>query len=203
MMPYYFSYTEILTGILSIVFSILSILGIIFYIFSSIGLYTIAKRRGIRGAGWAWVPLGNLWILGSIADQYDFITRHVKKKQRHLLLWLSIAIIILILIITPTFIAFLINAAQRSFSSFSTDAFLGTVVVMLICYIALLALAIISSVFTYISYYKLFKSCTPNNAVVFLVLSIFFSFLIPFFVFSCRNKDEGLYFTEPSQYQYQ
>lgn len=192
-MQYYSSYAEILTGAMSVVFSIISVIGIVFYIFSSIGLYTIAKRRRIPGAGWAWVPLGNLWILGSIADQYDLVVKNVKKKQRHLLLWLSISIIALVIAMIPTLLAFIFSAAQHSFNSSDADALIGTVLIMVIFYIGLLALAVISAVFTYIAYYKLYKSCAPDNAVLFLVLSIFFSFLTPFFVFACRNKDEGLY----------
>ena len=79
-MQYYSSYAEILTGVMGIAVGISSVISIVFYIFSSIGLYTIAKRRGIPGAGWAWVPLGNLWILGSIADQYDLVAKNAKKK---------------------------------------------------------------------------------------------------------------------------
>ena len=95
-MQYYSSYAEILTGVMGIAVGISSVIGIVFYIFSSIGLYTIAKRRGIPSAGWAWVPLGNLWILGSIADQYDLVAKNAKKKQRHLLLWLCVSMIVLV-----------------------------------------------------------------------------------------------------------
>ena len=35
----------------------------VFYVFESLGLYTLAKRRGIPTPGWAWVPLeiSGLW----------------------------------------------------------------------------------------------------------------------------------------------
>lgn len=199
-MQYYSSYAEILTSVMGIAVGISSVIGIVFYIFSSIGLYTIAKRRGIPSAGWAWVPLGNLWILGSIADQYDLVAKNAKKKQRHLLLWLCVSMIVLILAMIPTLVSFIIGATRHSFDSSNADALIGTVLIMLIFYIGLLALAVISAVFTYIAYYKLYKSCSPDNAVLFLVLSIFFSFLTPFFVFACRNKDEGLHAPVPPQY---
>lgn len=34
-------------------------ISLVFYIFESLGLYTIAKRRGIRHPWLSWVPLGN------------------------------------------------------------------------------------------------------------------------------------------------
>ncbi|MEI3416017.1 MAG: hypothetical protein V8Q43_00305 [Christensenellaceae bacterium] len=74
----------------------------------------------------------------------------------------------------------------------NADAFIGTVLLMVVFYIGLIALGIILTVFTYITYYKVYRSCSPDNAVLFLVLSILFSFLTPFFLFACRNKDDGL-----------
>ena len=80
-MQYYPSYPEILAGTLSTVLSISSIIGIISYVFSSLGLYTIAKRRSIPAPGWAWVPVGSLFILGSLADQFDFVTKGRRRSN--------------------------------------------------------------------------------------------------------------------------
>ena len=44
----------------------------------------------------------------------------------------------------------------------------------------------------YIAYYDLFRSCKPNNAVLFLVLSIFVGVTTPFFLFFNRKKDGGM-----------
>ena len=44
-------------------------IGIGAYVLWSLGVYTIAKRRGIRKPWLSWIPVGNLWILGSISDQ--------------------------------------------------------------------------------------------------------------------------------------
>ena len=48
------------------------------------------------------------------------------------------------------------------------------------------------SVMIYIALYKVYKSCDPKHAVLFLVLSIIFNITLPFFVFACRNKDLGM-----------
>ena len=198
-MQYYPSYPEILAGTLSTVLSISSIIGIISYVFSSLGLYTIAKRRSIPAPGWAWVPVGSLFILGSLADQFDFVTKGAKKKQRHLLLWLSLAEILLTLLLVPLTIGSILGAARQGMDSGNADAFIGTVLLMVVFYIGLIALGIILTVFTYIAYYKVYRSCSPDNAVLFLVLSILFSFLTPFFLFACRNKDDGLMPPAPQQ----
>ena len=48
--------------LLALAFSIVS------YVLSAVGIYRIAKRRGIHHAWLAWVPVGNSWLLGSISD---------------------------------------------------------------------------------------------------------------------------------------
>ena len=55
-----------------------------------------------------------------------------------------------------------------------------------------IAASITYSVFAYICYYDLFRSCSPKNAVLYLVLSIVVSITMPFFIFACRNSDEGM-----------
>ena len=40
--------------------------------------------------------------------------------------------------------------------------------------------------------YDVYTSCTPQNNVVFLVLSILFSVTEPFFLFFNRNRDDGM-----------
>jgi len=47
-------------------------------------------------------------------------------------------------------------------------------------------------VIRYIAMYDLYTSCNPQNNVLFLVLSIFFTVTEPFFLFFIRNKDEGM-----------
>ena len=54
--------------------SLISIgLGIVGYVLTAISLYQIGKRRRIRNYGLAWVPIGNLWVINAIGDQYQEI----------------------------------------------------------------------------------------------------------------------------------
>ena len=58
-----------ITSILVTILAVIGILAVITYIFSSLGFYTLAKRRGILHPGLAWVPVcGARWIMGSLAD---------------------------------------------------------------------------------------------------------------------------------------
>ena len=68
----------------------------------------------------------------------------------------------------------------------------AAVAVMILCGIAAIIVALVQLIFTYVVYYDVFASCNPRNAVLYLIFSIVFSFLIPFLMLACRKKDLGM-----------
>ena len=42
--------------------------GIVMYVFSALGLYTMAGNRGIEYKWIAWIPVVQLWLLGDLID---------------------------------------------------------------------------------------------------------------------------------------
>ena len=155
------------------------------YIFRSLGLYTIAKRRGIYSPWLAWIPVGNLWILGSISDQYQYMVMNRVKKRRNTLLGLSIATLILSLPIG------IISGFTAAMGVSDSLAMLSGLVLVLTIF-ALAVLSIVSAVFYYMALYDLYRSCAKSDGTLYLILSILFSVAEPFMVFACRNKDEGM-----------
>lgn len=176
--------------------------GIAMYVLHSLGMYTIAKRRGISNPFLAWIPVAQLWILGSIADQYDEAEKGVKKKSRVLLLVLEIAMyacLAFFYVIAFIFMIIIIMAgvAEGTYEySYGYDNIAALMVVFgiafVLFFVVIMVLAIVLSVFMYIAYYKLFKSCRPDSAVLFLVLSIIIPFCLQICVFICRKDDRGM-----------
>ena len=70
------------------------------YVLYALGLYTIAKRRGIRNAWLAWIPVVSVWILGYVADDYTVRTTGCKSNMRTWMIVLSIVLIVLLVAIT-------------------------------------------------------------------------------------------------------
>lgn len=160
------------------------------YILQSLGMYTIAKRRGIHHPWLSWLPIGNVWLLGSISDQYQYIAKGRVRNRRKVLLGLSIGMYASVI---PMLVSLFAAAFSEAAGSAVGDALLGTtVVVVLFTYLVMIVLAIILLVFEYMALYDLFASCDPGNAVLFLVLTICLGVVLPFFVFACRNKDLGM-----------
>ncbi len=160
---------------------------VVFYILQSLGLYTVAKRRGIHNPWLAWLPLGNMWILGSVSDQYQYVAKGRVRNRRKILLGLTAAMFAMLFVIFGGMFSMILGAAGEM------EALAGAgVAVMLLAYLALLVVAIIAAVFQYIAIYDFYRSCEPDNSVLYLVLSVLFTISMPVFFFVCRKKDEGM-----------
>lgn len=170
-------YMAILLG--SLAFSLLS------YILQSVAYHSIAKRRGIRNGWLAWIPVGNLWIIGSISDQYQYLVKGKIKNRRKLLIGLYVGILVLDLLFTIVMLLASVFAIETGDSG---------LIMLLSVFSALLvmAVAVAVSIIQYMCLYDLFRSCNPGTAVIFLLLTIFISFVGPFLIFASRKKDLGM-----------
>ncbi len=179
----------IFAGIVLIVYLLGMAFAVVSYVLSAVGMYRIAKRRGIHHPWLAWVPVGNAWLLGSIADHYQYVAKQKATKRRKVLLILSI----LCVVMGGFFGAGVgVFAAVDIFDGATTAGSILSVAMMVVGYLGLMGLGIAVTVFSYIAYFDLFRSCKPKNDVLFLVLSIIFNVTLPFFVFACSSSDEGM-----------
>lgn len=194
-------------GVFSIYSSFLSLLSIAIYVLQSLGLYTLAQRRGIEHAWLAWIPVGSIWILGSIADDYQLKARGLAKNRRKLLIILTAVTVVLALILCGTALGTAFDLIEdsvdldtRNYSYYEYEEkqeemeedvleMLGSVVLLSL---VLMVVSVVAMVFQYICLYDLYASCDPANKGIYLLLSIFVSALPAVFIFVCRNKDDGM-----------
>ena len=166
------------------------------YILSSLGFYTLARRRGIRHAWLSWVPVANIWILGSLSDQYRYVVRGQIRSRRKLLLTLKILTSVLgtvvLSMVLGTVGQMLFGIVRGIDEKQVMELFLGTLLRAGGLGLLLLPLAIVTAVFRYMALYDLYRSCAPDDAVLFLVVGILFSFTEPFFIFFSREKELGM-----------
>lgn len=154
---------------LGIVLVFLAIIGIVLYIFDSIGRYTMAKNKGLNSPWMAWLPYFRDYLLGDIiGDKVAFGTFIIPYAK-------------MILVVGPIVISVL------SAATYSDNSAVG--VLFTLCAIAF-------AVYQYGAFYRLYKLYRPDSAVVFLVLSIFFGFLIPIFTFIIRKDEPQEYLAE-------
>lgn len=172
------------------------------FVLLALAMYTIAKRRGIRSPWLAWVPLGQSWMLGSISDQYRYVTKGQQKSKRTTLLWLEIGLtavstvvcVLLVYVIWKCY--FNVEAGQmlteQMLQQRIADVSLLLIAILLLS-LALLVLAIAFAVIKYMALYDLYHSCDPGKAVLFTLLTVFLGTLaMGIMVMICRDKDLGM-----------
>lgn len=187
---------EILGAILLGAFALVTVVMLVFYILRSLALYTIAKRRGLNNPWLAWIPVGKEWIVGSVSDQYQYVTQGKIQNRRKILLGLSLAAFGMGAVNSGLSLTHTVAVAVDSFGIYTGSAGMGDLLVpaalMSLISLASSAVGIAQLVFRHMSMYDLYRSCNPKNCVVFLVLGIIFPFTEPFFLMSCRYREDGM-----------
>ena len=173
-----------------------SLLGIASYVLTSMALYALASRRGIQKAWLSGVPVLNVWIIGSLSDQYRYVVKGQYKSKRKVLLILNlvnILISMLLIVVAGSVVVDLINGAvygiaENELLNMIMGSALGAVGLSL----PMAGIAIAAAVIRYMAMYDIYVSMDPANSVLYLVLSILFNVTEPFFLFFNRNKDNGM-----------
>lgn len=211
--------TEVLSELEDATFSLnfaTSGLGVLVYVLQALALYTIAKRRGINKPWLAWIPLVNVWILGSISDQYQYVVKRQVKNKRKALLGLNIAVVVIAVLIVVAIAWMVVDlmfvavdvfdaiepAVEEAMETLISNLayYVGNNIVWLILLslltMVLVVLSIIQTVFFYMALYDVFRSCDPNNSTLFLILSLVGNVVVEgaysIFLILCKDKDLGM-----------
>lgn len=193
---------DALSGILAfngVSFFSSSLVNIVVYVFTAFSLYTMATRRGISKPWLAWVPIVNVWILGSLSDQYRYVSKGEIRGKRKSLAVLSviqtvvyIAVVVLgFLIVGNVFFGMMNHVSEQLLLS----RIMGLVISLLVVCLPLIGVAISRAILYYMALYDVYTSCDVRNNVVYLVLSIIpgvCTIAKPLFLFLCRDKDGGM-----------
>lgn len=188
-------------------------LGVLVFILQALALYTIAQRRGIKKPWLAWIPLVNVWILGSISDQYQYVVKRQVKNKRKVLLGLNIAmavigsvvliaavwllaILLLMIISIPTILDPEILLSNLMYYAGNNIVLLNLLALAGILAIPLAVLSVIQIVYFYMALYDVFRSCQPSNRILYLVLSLVGNVVVDgaycIFLMLCKDKDLGM-----------
>lgn len=165
---------KVLTG------GVMPLLSIAVYVFTALALFTMAKRRGIACPWLAWIPVGNLWVMGSLSDQYRYLTQGQIRHKRILLPVLKL--------VTGVCMGAAVGCAVWVAARGSE----ASVLMLLLFLLLTCAVGLAQTVLNLMALFDIYTSCEPQNAVMYLVLSIFFRFLKPIFLFISRNQELGM-----------
>ena len=165
-------------------------LSITFYIFSSLGLYSHAKRLGINNPWLSWIPVGNYWVSGKLADKASANNPNKKLNYTKWLMSLSIAMFagLFLVIILVAILTSMIVMGTLDYSPASATGAVIVGILLLIVYLAIYAASIALLVIWSIGMYHVYRIyCTKGMSVAFAILGGVFG-LHGIFLFAIRNK---------------
>ncbi len=161
------------------------------YVMTSLSLMTIAKRRGIKNAWLAWIPVGNYWILGSITSEYDG-RNGIKRRWDKVLLTLGIIAAACVVVFLAAVVVVVITAIGSDAYMYAIDAvtpmIIGPAILFFVAYFGLVLTSVAVSFVALVCYYKLFESTVPEKSLKYFLLSMLCPFAAPICLFLCRNK---------------
>lgn len=172
-----------------LVYLILIGLGIVSYVMTSLGFYTIAKRRQINNPWLAWIPFGNFWMVGAITSEYD-ARNGIKRKWNVVLIVLSllgIGIFIVTYIALFIYVIVMVASFGEMNAAPSIGYFVPFIVLYVIMIIALMALAALQFCY-YICVFKIFESTVPEKALKYLIISVLVPLGLPICLLRCKDK---------------
>jgi hypothetical protein len=208
--------TDLVSGLEDAAFSFnfaTSGLGILVFVLQALALYTIAKRRAIKKPWLAWIPVVNVWILGSVSDQYQYVVKRQVKNKRKVLLGLNIAmaaigaviliaavwllaVMVLMAISIPAILDLEILLSNLVYYTGNNVALMTLLAVAAFLTIPMAVLAIVYTVYFYIALYDVYCSCEPKNSTLYIVLSLVGNVVVDgayaIFVMLCKDKDLGM-----------
>lgn len=170
-------------------------LGLAQYIMTSLSLYTIADRRCINNPWLAWLPIGNVWIIGSIADYHDR-RNGINNKWRIALLALYLVFIGLFLVCYISLIVAVISFGIMSEAEIVGEEIVGEVIgAILPPYLGLIvsvfAAAAMQACQT-VCTYKVFETTVPEKALRYFLISVLVPLGSPICLMKCRNSLNGV-----------
>lgn len=162
------------------------------YIMTAIGQYRMSQKCGIDKPWLAFIPVANTYNLGKLAERYDDGKPTVKKYSK-ILLGLNIATACSGIVLGVGEIFLIISTIGLEASgSYYGGAALGGLMLFMLAALLCFALAIVAAVFNYIALYRVYRIFAPDNAMLFLVLSIFVSISYPILMLVLSAKDPVL-----------
>ena len=181
----------------AVIWGIVLVIGLAVFILQAFGLYSLSKNTGYDKPWLAFIPVANSYVLGHLSDEANLRTKGKRTNNRKLLLGLHIGLAAFVLLLAVLLIA-IIASADASMYSYSYNYYDGynyhynasmlpmTLLPILLLFIV--PLAIVTAVFTYIALYPIYKAYAPENAEMYLVLSILVSPALQIILFCLRNK---------------
>ncbi len=180
------------------VFLITIAISVVFWALQAVGVYKMSEKDNFKNPWYSFIPFFDAIAIGRLGFGYNKKNMAVTKDNSKALLVLRIIFSVISIVLIFSLISFVARTAIYSELGGSDNYKFSLVTsagLFILVYLAFLGIAIAYKVTYYICLYNIYLKFNRDNAVLFTVLGIFFSFLIPIFLFISR-KNEPCYSEE-------
>lgn len=155
------------------------------YIFTGLALMTIGKARGLKYPWLIWVPFASNYQFGAVADD---INNKLGRRSCYRKLLLAFLIVLETIGVVSLLFSFYLQLEVYSYSYYDETLWMMIAIGSILLSVVTIGVSIAYLVFQIKAMYTIFKDYSSENAVLFTVLSVLFSFLRGPLLFSVRNK---------------
>ncbi len=184
---------ELAFGLITGFLLVIGLIYLTLYIIQAIGYMRMAKKLEIMHPWMAFIPLARYYLAGRISDAFP--TNDGKRTSFRIHLTLLGAInacgSIAIYAILANILMCLFSSQEYSAGMLMTRAVPLSAISSILSLVAL-AFGIVN----YICLYRIFRGFRPEYAVLFIVISIFFSVTIPFFLLASSKREPQGYLSQ-------
>ena len=186
---------------LGLICSISSFISVALFILNGLGIYNMSKKMELKSPWISFIPVANIFALGRIAQRY--VKRDGTPSAKF-----GITLVILYVSQFLVSVAFIIFSVIATISVISNAelaieqevmmemSMFSSLIPVIILYFVLAGVALTYKIIYYVSLWRVFSIFSNENATLFTVLSVFFSFLAPIFLFVIRNNQPKLTYNE-------
>lgn len=173
-------------GLIIVLFAFLFVLlifSVVAYVFQGIGIMKMHEKLGLKNGWLAFVPYGNFFAIGKVAEQY--VKANGKKSAKFSIIILVCGIINVIMSIFSNVLSSLTKIIPEVVPE---GPALLILIGLLFLSLFVIAFAIFYCIIFYTALWRIFAIFSNGKATLFLVLSIFLP-LQPFLIFAIRNNE--------------
>lgn len=192
----------VLSGFLT-VYGVLILFGcavsIALFVLNGLGIFKMHKKMEFKNGWFAFIPILYVFALGKIAEKY--VKQNGKKSAKFSIILLLVNIIrfivaVLFLLFTVIAVFKIIAEAETAIAN-ETQMVLEmfySLIPVIALYFVLFAFAVTYNILYYVALWRVFSIFNDKNATLFTVLSVFFNFLAPIFIFIVSKNEPKLTF---------
>jgi len=170
------------------------IFAVILYVVKGISMFTICNNCGIKNGWLSFIPFANIFIFGKIAEMY--VRKDGKKSAKYSILLPILAVLkyVAVIILAVIFLISIITIISNVELAVEVDSELtismfSSFISVIVAYFITLAITVAYLIYYYIALWRIYTTFNKNNSTLYTVLSVFFDFLTPIFMYVIRNNN--------------